>query len=419
MNILQALTDKLMFDFSGNFASKLATWTEASVWETFERMMIMDDRVKGGMRIRKTKALAYPWAIVPFDESAQAQTIADAVTAMMTGLDLSAELSDVWNAIPFGYSLCEGVWVQREGVYTIKNLIGVHPKFVTQGINGALIKGTGVEIKTWDYPYQFLNMRFEPLFDNPEGSPVLAACYWPYIFKKLGMRFWGTLLEKFGIPSLVALLKNDGKFPLKAADGDDANTMTIGAMATMIVTELGKLKSGGNAALVDVDDVKVLEASGTGADYQLFQNECNNMISIAILGNTMTMDAQSRGSQALGTVHAQISTEVAEGDARFLSKAINSHLIRWFVDLNFGIDTPTPMFSWDFDGETSWDVVKDAMDRGVPVSLSAIYDKIRGYEPVDEADAFTVASTQSQAAEVGLSRPFPGSLSLPARKRTR
>ena len=175
------------------------------------------------------------------------------------------------------------------------------------------------------------------------------------------------------------------------------------------------MRDGGNVAVSNVDDLKVISASGHGEDFERFITMQNNAISIQVLGNTMTMDAQSRGSQALGTVHQEISEQVSKRDTSMIRGFLNI-LIRWYVDLNYGVDVPAPRFTWDLDGETSWDAVKDAMDRGVPVSKRALYYKIRGYEPADETDAFTVPNlTQAAPGEVGMSRPFA---SLPGRRKT-
>lgn len=413
-NVLDTLTGLLNFDTSGSLSTYLQTWTEADIYTSFERMMTVDDHVRGGMNVRKTAALSFPWQVLPATDDASETTRAQEVAVDLEALDIADAATDLWNAIPFGYAVCEVVWEVREGRTVPVKLIATNPRFCEIKAEGVIIKQSGkADIRTWEYPNKFIIFRYAPLFDSPAGNPVLAGCYWPWMFKRMGFKFWGVLLEKFGIPSLVALLDSDNPVQLPT----DENGVTIGTVENAILAELAKLKSGGNCAMNGVKGVTVLEANGRGDDYQMFLAECNNAISKMILGNTMTMDAQSRGSQALGTVHAKISEDVAKGDALALAKIINVTLIRWIVDLNYGIDVPAPIFTWDMDGETSWDAVLAALDRGVPVSKKAIYEKIRGYEPEDESDAFTVATSQ-QDPGVGMStRPFVLP-SLPGRRKT-
>lgn len=413
-DLLTTLAAKLNFDFSGTLDSKLTQWTESTIYETFERMITIDDRITGAFQIRQASALSYPWQVLPVSEDARDVERAALVSAVLENFDIMNALKDIWNAIPFGLSVCEIEWGNINGQIVPVKLIGISNRMLEIKADGVVIKQSGApDINTWEHPMKFVVFSYSPLFNNPQGRPVLAACYWPYIFKKLGMRFWATVLEKFGIPSLVALF--DSNFPSTLPDGAEGDT--IETLGTAIVTALANLKSGGNAAVANIKDVKILQPEGSGDDFEKFLNACNNMISIAVLGNTMTMDAQSRGSQALGTVHERISEQVARGDVGALAKVVNSTLMRWLTDLLFGADVPAPIFSFDTDGETSWDNVKDAMDRGVPVSLKAIYSKIRGYQPADETDAFVVTTSTPDTAGVGMSaRPFV-SPSLPGRKK--
>ncbi len=413
-SLLEKITERLLYDFSGNYAANLSNWTAQNVYEIFEKMWILDDHIKGGLRIRKSKAFSFPWDVVPADETPQAEEIAAWVGEALERLDIAETAGDLWTAVPMGFGVNEVVWGQREDRLEIMEINGVHPKFVTQKMEGALIKTTGVEIETWKTPYKFLTMKYDPLFDAPDGLPVLAACYWPYTFKRLGLKFWATLLERFGVPSLAAMIENSSA-PVAVQEGTDVET--IGDISQAIATEMSRLASGGGIVLNNVKDLKVISASGKGEDFELFQTACNNAISVAILGNTMTMDSQSRGSQALGTVHAQITEDIGKADSRFIARAINQ-LIRWMVDLNFGVDVPAPIFGWDTAGSASWDAVVQAMDRGVPVSRKKIYETLHGYEPADDEDVFIKAPDATGTdAGVGMSaRPFVRS-SLPGRKR--
>jgi phage gp29-like protein len=411
-SLLEKITERLLYDFSGNYAANLSNWTAQNVYEIFEKMWILDDHIKGGLRIRKSKAFSFPWDVVPAEETPQAEEIALWVADALERLDIAETAGDLWTAVPMGFGVNEVVWGQRDDRLEIMVINGVHPKLITQNVNGPVIKTTGIEIETWKQPYKFLTMKYDPLFDAPDGLPVLAACYWPYTFKRLGLKFWATLLERFGVPSLAAMF--DSSAPVAKTTPE---VETIGEIATAITVEMSRLANGGAIAIPNIRDLKVLNPTGGGEDFEMFQTACNNAISVAILGNTMTMDSQSRGSQALGTVHQQITEDIGKGDSRFIARAINT-LIRGMVDLNFGVDVPAPIFGWDTAGSASWDAVVQAIDRGVPVSRKKIYETLHGYEPADEEDTFVKAQDAAgTGGEVGMSaRPFVR-CSLPGRRR--
>ena len=400
--LLDVLTKDVSFDSSGRLRSSLTQWTENNIYEVF-RKMLLDDRIAGALMIRSSKALSYGWDVIGEDENDER---AIDVRSVLERLEIIEKLDNVWNAAPFGFALNEIEWASVEGHFEPVGLIAIPNEYVELTPLGPKIKIQGqADIETWKIPYKYIVTVYKPLFNSPEGSPVLAGCYWPWVFKRQGYRFWAKLLDKFGTPSLAALFTGD--YPHRAADLEaTANCVTVEDIQEGIVTALGEMRDGGNVAVSNIDDLRVIEATGHGEDFERFITMQNNAISIQVLGNTMTMDAQSRGSQALGTVHQEISEQVSKRDTSMLRGFLNT-LIRWYVDLNYGIDVPAPRFSWDLDGETSWDAVKDAMDHGVPVSLRAVYYKIRGYEPVDEADAFVVPTmTQAAPGEVGMSRPF-------------
>ena len=76
-------------------------------------------------------------------------------------------------------------------------------------------------IKTKEYPRgeqtdasRWACVRHMPTANNPYGTAVLSSCFWPWIFKHGGFKFFVQLTERFGIPFPV------GKYPIGAQDKD-------------------------------------------------------------------------------------------------------------------------------------------------------------------------------------------------------
>jgi phage gp29-like protein len=49
-------------------------------------------------------------------------------------------------------------------------------------------------------PRKFLLARQEASYMNPYGFADLSMCFWPTVFKRGGLKFWVTFVEKYGTP---------------------------------------------------------------------------------------------------------------------------------------------------------------------------------------------------------------------------
>ncbi|MDA2917755.1 DUF935 domain-containing protein, partial [Nitrospinae bacterium AH_259_B05_G02_I21] len=81
----------------------------------------------------------------------------------------------------------------------------------------------------------------------------------------------------------------------------------------------------------------LLEATRQGSveTYQAFCEYIDSQIAKAILGQTLTSGEGRHGTQALGTIHAEVRQDILEADSRALQTTINDQLIRWLVYFNF------------------------------------------------------------------------------------
>ena len=181
-------------------------------------------------------------------------------------------------------------------------------------------------------PRKFLVARHNPTYENPYGERVLARVFWPVAFKKAGLRFWLTCVEKFSVPYLV------GKHP-RGMGAEE-----IAAIARRLEDAVQ------DAVLVIPDDasVDIKEAAhvANGTIFQQLKQTCDEDIAIAILGQNLTTSVRG-GSLSAAQVHDRVRGEIKNSDKKIAARAINQ-LIRWFVELNFG-DAPAPAFAFDTD----------------------------------------------------------------------
>lgn len=149
-------------------------------------------------------------------------------------------------------------------------------------------------------------------------------------------------------------------------------------------------RQGGNAVYIHPSDttLRLVESgakSGTVDLYERFTNMCNTEISVAVLGNTLTTDAKSTGTQALGTVHQQEEERLKEEDRDFVLDVLNYDMTGIFASL--GIDTSGGRFEYveekKVDKTEQIAVVEKLHNMGLPLSDDYLYSTFDIDKPED------------------------------------
>lgn len=117
-------------------------------------------------------------------------------------------------------------------------------------------------------------------------------------------------------------------------------------------------------------------ASATG---ELFENHANywdRKISIRVLGNTLTTDANKVGTQALGEVHKEVEDEMNEDDRDTILDVLNYHMRPIFSALGFNTDGGEFVFAKkDKTHPTQQvDIVLKLNSIGLPISDDYLYE---------------------------------------------
>lgn len=79
-------------------------------------------------------------------------------------------------------------------------------------------------------------------------------------------------------------------------------------------------------------------ASATGELFENFTRYWDSEISIRVLGNTLTTDAKSTGTQALGAVHKEVEDEMNEDDRDAILDVLNYYMRPIFTSLGFNTE---------------------------------------------------------------------------------
>lgn len=351
--------------------------------EVYEEMK-NDAHVWACMTSRKSGVLSKNWDVLPASQDDKDKEIADFVKQNLLGLNFEQDLRQMLDAVFEGFRVHETIWEPRAGKWWIKSLKARPQRRFNFGTEGELRLITRTSLEGEPVPgAKFLLVQHEADDDyNPYGVRLFSKCYWPWMFKKHGFKFWAIFTEKYGMPTAV------GKHPPGIPEHEKQELLN----ALLAIVQDAAIAIPNNA------EVDFKEAKGEkAAIHELFINFCNQEISKAILSQTLTTEIGDKGSYSAAQVHEDVKQEIVEADAKMVMTAVNTQPLRWLVDLNYGPQEEYPRFVIFYEEE---EINRDraerdkilVMDLGLPVSADYFYDKYNIPRPGDDEELLVVPS---------------------------
>lgn len=372
------------------FRSIAAYMTDMSEWlsnagerETVFDEMRDDGRVESLVQNRKKKVLQMTGS---FTETKN-KTVNEACENVLT-FNVFYELNNIMlNAVPYGIAACEVLWKFSQGWYVPAGFVPIprtalsFPQHSEHGFYTPVITQQNLVL---DDERKFLIHRNDDGELSQWGRPVLRSAYVFWKFKQLGVEFWAKAAQIVGVPSILALFetKNESEAKTRAKNLTDI---------------LSEWQSGSSGAFGNVKDIKVVSSQIN--DFDTLIKTCNTEIAYALTGQSLATNEGQYGTRAQGDVHSEVYDETIKGDAYLLQKT-DQKLVNAFVELNFPGEV-APQYDIDSTDFASWEIVRDAIDRGIPVSLKALYNKVHLPQPVDEKDSFVKAQPSFGFADTG------------------
>lgn len=343
------------------------------------RAMLSDALIGGCVRRRKSAVKALDWGL---DRGKASSRTAKAVQQMLDGLDMERMIGQMLDATLFGYQPMEVLWQARAGYLVPVDVQAKPPEwFCFDAENQLRFKSLAAPLFGEALPaYKFLLPRQDPTYQNPYGFADLSMCFWPLVFKKGSLKFWLAFTEKFGSAFMT------GKLPRSATTEERAT----------LLDSLEALIQDGVAVIPDDGSIEPVEVAGKAASADLYEKlvlHCRSEISIALLGQNQTTEANS--NRASATAGLEVTADLRDGDAEIVAAAINQ-LIKWFCEKNFS-DTQHPVWSlWDQSDQDTLQAARDKsnFDAGAKFS-NAYWMRAYGYQEGDlqpEAVALTTGA---------------------------
>ncbi|MCW3479726.1 DUF935 domain-containing protein [Neisseriaceae bacterium JH1-16] len=360
-----------------------------------------DAHVFAELSKRKRAILTLDWRIVPpRNASATEKKQAEQLQEWLTDLpDWDDVLLDCLDGIGQGFSALEIAW-QRLGSDWLPQGLTHRPQrwFQTLPHDGNALRlrdGTIEGAEPWKFGWVIHRHRAKSGYLTRAGLHRVLS--WPYLFKNYSVRDLAEFLEIYGLPLRL------GKYPAGATDQEKATLLRA-------VAEIGH-----NAAGI-IPEGMMIEfqnaAQGSEEPFQAMMDWCERSQSKAILGGTLTSQADGKTStNALGAVHNEVRHDLTVSDARQLEGTLTRDLIYPLAVLNFGQVDPRRLPRLEFDTRKPEDLklyaesLPKLVGLGVKIPVKWVHDKL-AIPQAQEGDELLVAPRPEMALPPEL-RPVP------------
>lgn len=366
----------------------------AGLFRLYDEMEEKDGHLFAVLQTRKNGVLSCARKVVAASSSQRDLEVARFVEhglQRVRGFDQS--LLCILDAVGKGLSVQEILWEVRDGRILARELKSRAPGRFAFGPDGSLrfspdnwltlaVRNAAGDASQSGAPIapgqalperKFIRFTFGGLYENGHGRGLCARAYWYYWFKKNNLKFWVVFNEKFGAPTIV------GKYRPGATDEDRQRLLEV----------IESLQNDTGVTVPEAITLELLEAkrSGNVSTYRELADWCNDEISKIVLGATLTSgEGRRSGSLALGQVHERVRGEYIESDARALEDVINTQLVRWLVDFNFGTDIEAPRWTIDTTLDEAFErdigIDRQMLAAGVALPKRYFYEKYKRPAPL-------------------------------------
>ena len=305
-----------------------------------------DARVASNLRTRAQAVIGKEWELIPASDDARDIKVADYIKQVLLAFPFdTSRRSILRGGVLKGFSLSEIMWDISEGDISIKEMKHRAQRRFRFGTDESLRLITadspidGINL-TLQHPNKFQRFTFGDEPETPYGVGLGRELYWPWWFKKNGIKFWLQFCERFGAPTAL------GRYPNGATPDQKATLMNA----------LETLRSNSSITIPDGMNIDLLQqaASGSLTTQEALARFMGDEISICILGQT----ASTQGTSGkLGNEESQenVRSDLVKSDADISSEWLSQQTVRWIVDYQFPGLGRYPLF---------WIRAGDAADLG-------------------------------------------------------
>jgi len=290
-----------------------------------------DPRISSNLGTRARAVVGKEWVVIPYSQEPIDIRISEYVQKVFLDFPFDRARRPVLRGGSLkGFSVSEVMWDYSEGDTFITDMRYRHQRRFHFGADGHLF------LKTMEHPMgldvtirdglplkKFQVVTFGDEAETPYGCGLGRELYWPWWFKKNGIRLWLLFCDKFAGPTV------EGEYEVGATPEDQAKLLSA---ANAVHS---------NSAIIHPKgmSLKLIEAARSGSitTYRELCEFMNEESTICVLGQTAT----TTGTPGkLGNEDAQenVKDDIIKADADALCEHYNARengVIRWLVDYQF------------------------------------------------------------------------------------
>ena len=363
--------------------------------ELFEEMEEKDPHLFSQLQTRKNAVTGLDYEVIPFDsDDPRDKEIAEFVEAQLGGIEGFEDIMlDLLDAIGKGFAVSEIMWSYDEGHVVVDDIRSRHQKrFFWDSVDDSFKVRTQEAPEGIELPKnKFIVHKYKARSGHPSRAGVLRVVAWMYLFKNYTLKDWVAFCEVFGMPLRL------GKYQPGASEDDKRALMQ--ALVAIGADAAGIFPDGTAIEFVDTE-----KTSSTDL-YERLARYCDEQVSKAILGQTLTSDSGG-GSYAQSKTHNDVRHDLTVADCKAIAATLRRDLIRPLVLYNFGEDKRIPYLR--FDAEESEDLTQTATvigtlirEAGLKVPTSYIYKKFSIPKPEGDEEVAAPPGQTAQGAGFG------------------
>ncbi|MBZ6377351.1 hypothetical protein B5C34_05365 [Pacificimonas flava] len=357
-------------------------------WGVYDTIF-RDDQVKSCWQQRTTALTSRDWRVTAGGDREIDRAAAELLEQNVRRIGWDNLTSKMHKAVFNGYAVGEVLWTREDGYIQFAAIKVRHARRFRRDADDRLRLLTLANMQGERLPerkFWFLKAGGDH-DDLPYGLGLAHWLYWPVMFKRNGLKFWNTFLDKYGAPTAM------GKYRPGTPEGDIQKLLQA---LQSIATDTGFVVPEGMA-------VELLEAArSAGADYDKMVDKMDLAIAKVLLSQTGTAENQAWSGTA--ETHAGVRDDVVDADDDLIAESFRAGPAAWLTRINFpGAQIPVLTRRHEEEGQ-DLNELADLDAKMLPLGYRRSRDNVREtygdeWEPVDASTGRTRPPSQRPGAE--------------------
>lgn len=273
----------------------------------------------------KLEVISREWFVEPASESRLDKKAAAEVERQLRRIDFDRLTKGLLGAVLKGFSVAEVLWSSTLSgweVSAVKVKKQRRFRFTLDGELRLLTRSNAIDGEPVpERKFVVHRHSIDDDDDDPYGVGLGSVLFWPAWFKRQVLAHWLRGTEKHATPTTV--MTYTGAF-------DEKRQAELVGVLRQMANDTGLvIPESVTASLLESKN------AGGGDFFEKLARYLDELMSEAVLGETLTTNSGERGARSLGEIHNEIRIAIAKAASDLVSTTVKKTLARWIVELNY------------------------------------------------------------------------------------